>query len=121
MNPKLIKAGHSEMIEEEVIAGRLYTGRAQGAARTRVPPNPPKTTYLMNPPCHLCVRRTRPMYQKYNTVLRSRSGDRYLTDVVAALCKKNRYVTTIHAINSYARLQPMTSHASPHEHSAHLA
>ena len=53
MWPRLEKAGHSMMIEEEVVAGRLYTG---------------------------------PMYHKYNTVLRAKSGDASLVET----CKRVR-------------------------------
>ncbi len=66
-NQKLRKAGHSELIREELVGGRLYTG---------------------------------PMYTKYNTVLRSKSRDKYLVELAANLTLGNEYVTTIHAINS---------------------
>ena len=48
------------------------------------------------PPSTVC----RPMYEKYNTVLRSASGNAYLVGKNKSLCQGNTYVTTIHAINS---------------------
>jgi len=66
-NERLRKDGHSEMIREELVGGRLYTG---------------------------------PMYVKYNTVLRSKSKDPAMLQMVKQLTKGNGYPTTIHAINS---------------------
>jgi len=43
---------------------------------------------------------TGPMYQKYNSVLRASSGDKYMVDQNVAICKTNAYPTTIHCINS---------------------
>ena len=40
------------------------------------------------------------MYTKYNTVLRSKSRDKYLVELASQLTLGNEYVTTIHAINS---------------------
>ena len=69
-NSKLRAHGHAELIKEELIGGRLYTG---------------------------------PMYQKYNAVLRGfgdAPGSTFLADAARKLCRGNKYVTTIHAINS---------------------
>ena len=66
-NERLRKDGHSEMIREELVAGRLYTG---------------------------------PMYIKYNTVLRSKSGDAAMLAAAKKLTLGNGYPTSIHAINS---------------------
>ena len=66
-NAALAAAGHATIIEEEIIAGRLYTG---------------------------------PLYEKYNTVLRAKSGNTFLVAKCASLCRGNEYATTIHAINS---------------------
>ena len=66
-NVRLRETGSSELIVEEVLAGRLYTG---------------------------------PMYEKYNAVLRAKSGNEFLMGKCAKQCKGNLYVTTIHAINS---------------------
>ena len=40
------------------------------------------------------------MYEKYNTVLRAKSGNEFLMAKFGKVCKGNLYVTTIHAINS---------------------
>ena len=69
-NARLRAEGHAEVIKEELLGGRLYTG---------------------------------PMYQKYNAVLRGYGdapGSTFLADAARKLTKGNRYVTTIHAINS---------------------
>ena len=56
-NEKLRAAGHSEMIREELVGGRLYTG---------------------------------PMYEKYNAVLRAKSGNPFLVAKVEKLCAGNQ-------------------------------
>jgi hypothetical protein len=40
------------------------------------------------------------MYQKYNAVLRAKSGDAFLIKGYKDLCFGNQYVSTIHSINS---------------------
>ena len=77
VNVRLVREGHVEMIIEELVAGRLYTG---------------------------------PMYHKYNTVLRSKSGNPFLVQQFEQLCKGNTYRTTIHAVNSCViKLSKLTS------------
>eukprot|EP00325_Prymnesiales_sp_UTEX-LB-985_P016966 CAMPEP_0174755368 /NCGR_PEP_ID=MMETSP1094-20130205/106211_1 /TAXON_ID=156173 /ORGANISM="Chrysochromulina brevifilum, Strain UTEX LB 985" /LENGTH=715 /DNA_ID=CAMNT_0015961257 /DNA_START=10 /DNA_END=2157 /DNA_ORIENTATION=+ len=66
-NQPLRSLGHSELIDEELVAIRLYTG---------------------------------PMYQKYNAVLRAKSGNAFLVKQWKDICIRNNYVSTIHAINS---------------------
>ena len=69
-NARLRAEGHAEVIREELLGGRLYTG---------------------------------PMYQKYNAVLRGYGdapGSTFLADTARKLTRGNKYVTTIHAINS---------------------
>ena len=66
-NRQLQAAKHSPMGEDELVAGRMYTG---------------------------------PMYEKYNLVLRSRSGVAVLRARQQELCGGNMYATTLHAINS---------------------
>lgn len=56
---------------------------------------------------------TGPMYHKYNTVLRSKSGEAHLVDKCRELCKENDYPTTIHAINSYAAPHVATPRGHP--------
>ena len=41
-----------------------------------------------------------PMYEKYNLVLRSRSGNEYMLGRFKKECQGNTYTTTLHAINS---------------------
>ena len=69
INKRLAEQRSSEVVKEEVISLRLYTG---------------------------------PMYTKYNLVLRA-AGD-WAPDSIkkdyAALCKRNKYTTTLHVINS---------------------
>ena len=50
------------------------------------------------------------MYHKYNTVLRSKSGNQFLMQQFEQLCKGNTYRTTIHAVNSCViKLSKLTS------------
>ena len=52
------------------------------------------------------------MFVKYNAVLRSYTGNSHLTKTFVELCDHNRYVTTLHVINSaivkLGRLMPAT-------------
>lgn len=69
-NGRLREEGHPLVILEEFLGGRLYTG---------------------------------PMYMKYNAVLRELTGDPFLVKAFKSCCGPapfNRYVSTIHAINS---------------------
>jgi len=43
---------------------------------------------------------TGPMFEKYNTVLRAKTGAAFLEQRCAELCRGNEYTTTIHALSS---------------------
>ena len=123
-NSKLRKEGHSELIREELVGGRLYTGpvRAGGGAlpcsaacpilvcpagqhasvRARVSSAPWSETpgqqdRFADPFASLCGAQ---MYMKYNIVLRSKSKDAAMVKLADKLTMGNGYPTTIHAINS---------------------
>ena len=78
-NARLRAEGHTEVILEELLAGRLYTG---------------------------------PMYQKYNAVLRAKSGDAFLTKKAAQLCLGNSYATTVRAHGSPSPAPPCAQRAT---------
>ena len=103
-NEKLRKGNHSEMIVEELLAGRLYTGASLIPTPLPIEAALECSAALTFPQCaDLLSKRAimpGPMYQKYNTVLRAKSKTPFLVTQCKALCKGNDYATSIHATNS---------------------
>ena len=135
-NRLLRKDNHSELIMEELVGGRLYTGsvlatrhacrrhtsrrhtsrlhtsrrhasrlhtsRRHASRRhaSRLHTSRRHASRTVGEHRHASRSARRPMYAKYNAVLRSKSKVPFLVSEWKRLCIENNYVTTIHAINS---------------------
>ena len=122
LNAKLESKKHTRMVLEELIGGRLYTGERKQCQQLLQPP--PSSPPPSPPPAHRPAPfAAGPMYEKYNAVLRFFSGQPQYASAadVPFLQKKcerlglgawedvggqvrwawrNKYVTSIHAVNS---------------------
>lgn len=120
LNGHLATLGEPALIVQELVGARLYTVRAPDTTPTHnpsphtvdaCPPLPLLMPHHRLPPSstHMpalvhavaCVCTQGPMFVKYNGVLRGVSGTvPFLTAQMEKLCGTNRYVTTLHTINS---------------------